>query len=1030
MIAELRLAPALAVAWRDLAAQLRATPDADLLLPNVRASRYAARVLTEVAAPTSYNFYSLAERITGQPRADDSLIRMLLRQTLSAMQAAGELTTFAPVATFPGFEQLLIEWLREIKQVGATTEQVRAAIQNERDRQLAGLYKRYQAWLDAHDRYDAEGLLWHSAERVERGDVPLPTTPLLLIGFDQFNPLQLRLLNALSRHRPITITLLAAPQDEARRGMGRLRRAQQRIVDTLQPAAIHCLPDAGATDTLGHLRRALFATDGVTPRPNDGRLRATTAPTREDEVRAALRHVKALLDQGVASQDIAIAAPEPARYARLIDDLAQQAALPLAVAQPLLQQPILEALVNLLQLAPHFPWRSTMAALDSPYVRQPFLDEAQRQELALLSRQRPVVEGRGQWWAALEPRDETNWDAELGPTPRAAELDEDSLRAIRDGLAAFFDRLTPPPSATGATFVGWIESALLGDEEEDAAQGDSLALRRAAAEGPFNERDMPVLRQAMDSAHRLAASLRAMGRDRLAWPAFRSELLAQWGRENFVLADPNRVPLLHIGEARAIPVVHLIVLGMSEGEFPTAPTPDPLYSPQERRDSPLDLATPDDEEDEAIWWQEVGRVSGSLHLLRPRLDERHAAWPASPLWQATLATVIPSPLTEATRRLGALPTPDEALDDAERLLAAVDAPDEALATRQPMWDGVLRGVALMQQRNSLEIAGPFEGMIDDAELQRELAAQFAEARRWSVSRLNDYHRCPYGFFARHVLALEPQPSPPDGMTPAQRGSLIHHILESVVAAARDQACHPCARHAAPLAALLDQQCDRIFAFAPLAFGFRPSALWPQAQQEIRQMLHALLRWECEINDVLAHPFQPYHQEWRFGIDPDGADALTIEHDGVRLRLRGVVDRIDRDRVGRLRIIDYKSGATPITGTDVAKGRSMQVALYALAVERLLPDGEVAESFYLHLPNRKQGGFLAFNGSVQQHGTVREALDKTVEAVRGARTGRFPSAPSKPHQERACSPYCELAALCRVSRAQWAKAAMTPEEEGE
>jgi RecB family exonuclease len=60
-------------------------------------------------------------------------------------------------------------------------------------------------------------------------------------------------------------------------------------------------------------------------------------------------------------------------------------------------------------------------------------------------------------------------------------------------------------------------------------------------------------------------------------------------------------------------------------------------------------------------------------------------------------------------------------------------------------------------------------------------------------------------------------------------------------------------------------------------------------------------------------------------------------DGGEVRLRGRVDRLERDVAGRLVIVDVKTGKTPVSKDDAQQ--HAQLAMYQLAVaEGLLPAG--------------------------------------------------------------------------------------------
>jgi hypothetical protein len=113
-------------------------------------------------------------------------------------------------------------------------------------------------------------------------------------------------------------------------------------------------------------------------------------------------------------------------------------------------------------------------------------------------------------------------------------------------------------------------------------------------------------------------------------------------------------------------------------------------------------------------------------------------------------------------------------------------------------------------------------------------------------------------------------------------------------------------------------------------------------------------------------------------------------------------------------VDYKSGSTPYSRRTVERGLAFQSALYALALERLLP-GPVAASYYLHIPSRKKGGALAFEGRVAEEPQVRAAVQLATVFVERVRRGVFPSAPGAPEGD-ICGHRCDLAGLCRATRA--------------
>jgi RecB family exonuclease len=92
------------------------------------------------------------------------------------------------------------------------------------------------------------------------------------------------------------------------------------------------------------------------------------------------------------------------------------------------------------------------------------------------------------------------------------------------------------------------------------------------------------------------------------------------------------------------------------------------------------------------------------------------------------------------------------------------------------------------------------------------------------------------------------------------------------------------------------------------------------------MIQAFLAWRAQTRRQLTE----------VGVEVD-VDWVLDTADGTGVRLRGRIDRIERDGAGRLVIVDVKTGKTPVS-KDAAQ-RHAQLAAYQLAVaEGLVPDG--------------------------------------------------------------------------------------------
>jgi len=1049
MTVTLYLAPTTAAALEHASALARSAQAhrlarASFLLPTGDAIHQLRRWLGDAMGVHLLQFYNLGSALLA--RADstvremsDTATRRLVHALLGEAVARGDLPTFAPVWDMPGFTAVLVEWLREMKTQGILPQDVTAhALDagNDRDRQLALLYDRYQAFLQGSGCADADGLLWLAAEALENDPrLSMETGHLLVVGFDQFSPVQLRILEALASRLPqVSIYLLwDAAQRADSLALSRLSGTRDALMAALAPRVEWLGETAGSPSTLDHVRRTLFEADGrqiVDGTPPA--IVAVAAPSREGEVRWALRTIKKMLLDGVSPDQIALLAPHPDAYAAIVAAVAGEYGVPVSGELELAQAPAAAALFNLIRLAPDFPWRATFDALRSPYIEQSWLTAAQIELLDRLTRERPVVAGRDQWRFALQPiaprgGDEAfDADEDVGSPPLAATVPPEELAAIEAGLMAFFDHLSPPPSATHHAYTLWVQEALLGlftGEEEDGALAGrpTLGMLHRCREGAYAERDLAALGAVLHGLRDLvqAADLTLPGQDRIvSWEAYRTDVLEILPAV-CLRSDPTHLAVRFgpLEAGRAVAVDHLLVLGLAEGEFPRLPHPDPFYTAAERAAHPLPLLRPKPADDACLWWQVLANCRRSLTLLRPRFDESGAEWLPSAYWDEVvnrvdgLADRVQAPKVAATPGVADAASAAE-LIEALALSGSAAVPPELA---QP-WSVIATARRVLQQRAGAAPPAAFEGVLSSPDLLAHLNLRYGAGRSWSASRLNCYGACPYSFFAQEVLALEAAADPDEGIDARQRGSLLHAILERLFRRLAAEGLAPGPENHDRIQECLDDACAAVFQPAAAAYGFRPGPLWEHEQKEMNRQLAALVAWECDPKN--ARDYRPYAQELRFGIPGSSLPRLSLADDSGRsFELRGIIDRIDVDSAGRLRVIDYKSGSTTYSEKDVLAGRALQSALYARAAEGLLRGNPpVAETFYLHIPLRKHSGRIVCQGGAAADPIVAEAVAQAARAVEAVRAGNFVAAPSKASlRGGSCANTCDFGALCRITR---------------
>ncbi|MEW4567756.1 PD-(D/E)XK nuclease family protein [Tautonia sp. JC769] len=237
----------------------------------------------------------------------------------------------------------------------------------------------------------------------------------------------------------------------------------------------------------------------------------------------------------------------------------------------------------------------------------------------------------------------------------------------------------------------------------------------------------------------------------------------------------------------------------------------------------------------------------------------------------------------------------------------------------------------------------FEGMLRDPRIIDRLASEFGPSYTFSASQLESLAFCPFQFYLRYVLRLDPieeRDELEEDRTAG--GSLMHAVLESLHLGLRDEP--------PPGGISLDEAItDRIERAVrdELEREARPSSDVGRGLRaiEAERMARIGKTYADQFRNYaesLGRDLAPEYFEFSFGDEEhrDGP-ALVLGEGDEQVRLQGMIDRIDLTRhpSGLLfRVIDYKTGSVP-SRTKLEEGLALQLPLYAMAVERALPAEE-------------------------------------------------------------------------------------------
>jgi hypothetical protein len=235
-----------------------------------------------------------------------------------------------------------------------------------------------------------------------------------------------------------------------------------------------------------------------------------------------------------------------------------------------------------------------------------------------------------------------------------------------------------------------------------------------------------------------------------------------------------------------------------------------------------------------------------------------------------------------------------------------------------------------------------------------------------------------------------RPEARERISPAERGTIIHDVLQEFVAefprVKPDQPWSPEER--AALRAIAERHCD-----AAEQHGITGRAVWWKLDRaRILRELDAVLEtdeWARAHDGTI-----PWAFELGFGNAGDALAPLTIDVEGgITVTFRGRIDRVDRAPDGsRYFVYDYKTGSptdlTAIEDDPVLKGRKLQLAIYATAVQRSFPDAEVGAHYWF----TRERGNEAFAGFVLGDVETERLHDALGTIVGAVAAGQFPMYP--------------------------------------
>lgn len=933
----------------------------------------------------------------------------------------GRLGRFEPIAGQPGLPRALSRTLQELRLAGARP-----------GGDLGTLLAAYEAELEEARLLDRAGVFRLALE----AESPLFALPALLVDLPLRAALEERFVGRLRSD-----VLAVAPRGDA-----------ARISRALGASAI-ALPET-QDSSLARVQQRLFEEGAEALLPLGEDVLILSAPGESRECVEIARELLREAERGVPFDRMAVLLRAPSQYRALLEEALSRAGVPAHFASGTLRpDPAGRAFLALLGCAAD----GLSARRFAEYLSLGEVPQA-------VGGAPPEAPPAGDRWVPPDAEmiarvpDEAPAEPELAPSadPDAPVVDG-SLRAPWRWEKLLADAAVISGRERWERRLAWLRARLLADRsslaEEEAkvqrldrelADLDALrefalplldalaALPAAATWGDWIDPLSALATRALRSPARVLSLLAELAPMAPVGPVSLDEVRLVLQRRLTELPVPpsgkrhGKVYVAPVGSARGLSFDVVFVPALAEKLFPQKVVEDPLLLDRLRGDFP-ELETSEDRiaAERLALRLSVGAARRKLVLSWPRIDlsQGRARVPSFYGLEVVRAGegALPAFADLARRAEHAAgaragwpspQSPSSAIDDAEYDLAllerALQRPDESRGTAAYLLHANphLRRALRARARRWLKRWTPADGLVQPTpEALQALQKHQLEARAYSPTALQNYSACPYKFVLQAIHRLSPRESPEaiDEIDPLSRGSLIHEVqfrfLRTLDASGGLPIRDPDAAQRA-----LEQVVEEVARKWEDDLAPAIPRVWSDCVAGVKIDVREWLRRACEEGT-----WAPWRFELAFGLqrgeerDPHStAEPVALD---AGILLRGSIDLVEKGPDGALRATDYKTGkvrAEP--GTVIDGGRTLQPALYALALEKLFPGSRVEGGRLYYCTHA--GDFTSV--PVALDAEARGSVQKLAQTVSQALAGGF--LPAAPRDDKECE-WCDYLPVC-------------------
>ena len=891
------------------------------------------------------SFTRLAGRLTdaagdGAAPMLDAGGRMLLMYA-ALRKVSDALTTYRAPSRKPAFLTGLLATVDECRSYRVEPEALISAgeelggRQGDKLRDLGLIYAAYQA-MEQGGAADPRGRLDRLARQLEdtRWGAGMA---FYVYGFTDFTPQEERVLSALMAQGELTVAFVCDTGDDRLGIFQPALRAARRLARLAKDSGAFLLEETldrplPRHPSLAFLEGHLF---GPMPeRPWDGRCAVTriaAATPRQEAEWCAAEILRLLREENYRCRDIAVCARRAGGYGELIDSVFSRYGIPVfrSAMEDILEKPVLALVTSALAAAgADYPYEELFRYLKTGLTG---ITDEERDELENYAL---TWDLKGSAWTRQKP-----WD--MHPEGYGQEFTEEDtafvarLDGLRRRVIAPLEALRKNPDKTGRGRALALYQLL-----DSIDLPTRLGQRADSLEARGDRNTAAQYRQLWDIlVGGLEQCALLLGDTELEPDEF-SRLFSLVLSQYDVGTIPVSLDAVTVGDAPRMAhkeVRALFLLGADSNAIPDCAASPGLFSDQDRDVlAAMEVELAPRQEDKlrremTIAYETCCRPSDRLYVSFAAGSGDSQNTPCF-LWERLAALFPDGPVADGADPMARLAAPDAALE---------------LAGHDPAVADALRRVPGLAPR--------VERIQNAAHWRRGRLSRltvdglFGQVVPMSATRLDLMNSCHFSHFLR--FGLDAKPRRRAAFRPSDYGTFVHNLLEGTLRAAKEGGV--ALDDADGVRRLSREAAERYQREVLSGLEGEPArfrCLFDRMKQAALDVTVSVCA-ELSVSD-----FTPAAFELGFGR---GRELPPVEvEQGVRLRLTGLVDRVDQwlhDGKRYLRVVDYKTGKKSFDFADVEDGRGLQMLLYLFALsregERALGPGEIVPAGVLYVPAR-------------------------------------------------------------------------------